>query len=115
MQHPALLHAGILFPNAIVIFAQEKHTDNREGGQTLAQVAQRVCGDSILGDIQSPAGHSPGQPAEGDPAWPGSMDQAISWGPCQPQSYCDSENSGLTQSTATKSDIGNGTEKMVAL
>lgn len=86
-----------------------------EGGQTLAQDARRGCGDSMLGGIQNPAGHSPGQPAVGDPAWPGSVDQMVFRGPCQPQPFRDSENSSLPQSTATKSDFSNGTEKMVTL
>jgi len=36
--------------------------------QALAQAAQRVCGVSILGDIQNPTGHSARQPALGSPA-----------------------------------------------
>ncbi|KAK4824359.1 hypothetical protein QYF61_013694 [Mycteria americana] len=32
-----------------------------EGDQALAQVVQRACGVSILGDIQKPFGHGPGQ------------------------------------------------------
>ncbi|KAK4828539.1 hypothetical protein QYF61_027215 [Mycteria americana] len=38
------------------------------GGETLEEVAQRVCGVSILGNIQQPTGHSPGQSALPDPA-----------------------------------------------
>ncbi|KAK4825975.1 hypothetical protein QYF61_003544, partial [Mycteria americana] len=34
-----------------------------EGDQALAQVAQRGCGVSTLGDIQKPSGRGPGQPA----------------------------------------------------
>lgn len=94
-----------------MICAQEKDFRNCEGGQTPARVVQRGCGDSVLGDIQNPAG----QPALGDPAWSGSADQMILWGSSQPQAFCDSENSSLTQSTATKSDFGNDTEKMVTL
>jgi len=33
------------------------------GGQTLEQVAQKVCGVSILRDMQTPVGHGSGQPA----------------------------------------------------
>ena len=39
-----------------------------EDGQTLAQVAWRGCGVSILGDIQNVAGRSPGKLALGVPA-----------------------------------------------
>ena len=39
-----------------------------EGGQTLEEVAWRGCGVSILGDIQNPSGHGPGQPALAAPA-----------------------------------------------
>jgi len=39
-----------------------------EGGQALAEVAQRSCGISILGGVQKAPGHGPGQPAVGDPA-----------------------------------------------
>lgn len=35
---------------------------------------QVVCGFSILGDIQNPTGHDPGQPLLGDPAWAGPDD-----------------------------------------
>ncbi|KAK4818675.1 hypothetical protein QYF61_017420 [Mycteria americana] len=37
-----------------------------EGDRALAQVAQRCCGVSILGDIQKLSGHGPGQLAAGD-------------------------------------------------
>ena len=39
---------------------------HREGDQVLGQVAQGRCRVSILGDIQKPSGHSPGQLALGD-------------------------------------------------
>lgn len=39
-----------------------------EGDQALAQVTQRGCGVSILGNTQKP-GHVPGQLAVGDLAW----------------------------------------------
>ena len=39
------------------------------GDQALAQVAQRGCGISILGDIQEPSGHGYGQVALGGPTW----------------------------------------------
>jgi len=41
---------------------------HHEEGQILAQVAQRGCGVSILGDVQNLAGLGPGQPAVGAPA-----------------------------------------------
>ena len=43
----------------------------REGDQALAQVAQRGCGVSVLGDTQKPSGCGPGQPALGDTAGAG--------------------------------------------
>lgn len=39
-----------------------------ESSQTLEHGAQRR-GISISGDIQKLSGHSPGQPARGDPNW----------------------------------------------
>ena len=39
-----------------------------EAGEALEQVAQGGCGVSFSGDIQDPPGHSPVQPALGDPA-----------------------------------------------
>ena len=39
-----------------------------EGGQTLAQVAWRACGVSILEDIKKLSGYGPGQLALGGPA-----------------------------------------------
>ena len=39
-----------------------------EGDRALAQVAQSSGGVSILGDIQKPSGHGPGQPALAGPA-----------------------------------------------
>lgn len=38
------------------------------GSQTLAEVVQRSCGISILGDIQNMMRRSPGQPAVADAA-----------------------------------------------
>ena len=55
----------------------------------LAQVAQRGCGVSLLGDIQKPSGHGPGQLALGGPAWAGVLlDQMTSRGPSQPPPLC---------------------------
>ena len=52
---------------------QRKHSKHQEtlfhckGDQALAQVAERGCGISTLGDIQKLSGHSAGQPALDDP------------------------------------------------
>ena len=42
-----------------------------EGDGALAQAAQRGCGVSFSGDIPTPAGRGPVQPALGDPALAG--------------------------------------------
>lgn len=43
---------------------------NCEGGQTLARVAQRDCGNSLsLEIIQNPPGHGPEQPLRVDPSF----------------------------------------------
>ena len=50
---------------------------NSEGDgatQVAQQVAQGCCGVSFSGDIQDPSGHSPVQPALGDPASAGGLD-----------------------------------------
>jgi len=44
-----------------------------EGDQALAQVAQRAGGVFLLGDIQKPQGHCPGQPTLGDPSSAGGL------------------------------------------
>ena len=44
------------------------------GDGALEQAAQRGCGASFSGDIQDPPGHSPVQPAVGDPALAGGLD-----------------------------------------
>ena len=54
---------------------------HRAGDIALAQVAQRGCGVSHLGDTQKPSGHGPGQPALGGPAWAGGLDLMTSRGP----------------------------------
>lgn len=48
-----------------------------------AQVAQRSC--RVLGDIQKPPGHGPGQPALDGPARAVGVDQMT----CVPSSLCD--------------------------
>lgn len=45
-----------------VSFTYKKHFFYCESGQTLAQVAHRGCGVSILGDTQNPNGEGPEQP-----------------------------------------------------
>ncbi|KAK4825754.1 hypothetical protein QYF61_002237, partial [Mycteria americana] len=60
-----------------------------EGGTTLAQAAQRGCGVSISGDIQSPTGHGPGQPALADPDQAsGCLKRGIVKMPCHYLSHC---------------------------
>lgn len=55
---------------------------------------QSHCNSKVLflrcRDIPNMTGHSPGQPALGNPAWAGGLDQVTSRGPCQPQPVCDS-------------------------
>lgn len=46
----------------------------------VQQVIQRDYGVIILDKVQKLTGHSHGQPAIGDPAWPGELDQRISKG-----------------------------------
>jgi len=57
-----------------------------EGDQALAQVAQRVCGDFVLGDIEKLSGHGPRQLSLGGPE----LDKMTSRGSCQPQPFCES-------------------------
>jgi len=45
-----------------------------EGDGALEPGAQRGCGFSFSGDIQSPSGQGPVQPAPGDPALAGGLD-----------------------------------------
>ena len=47
---------------------------NEKGNGALEQAAQGGCGVSFSGDIQDPPGHSPVQPAVGDPALAGGLD-----------------------------------------
>lgn len=57
------------------------------GGQMLAEVAQGGCEVSVLGEIHNPREHGPGQPALGDRARAGGLDQTTSTGPSQPQPF----------------------------
>jgi len=61
-----------------------------EGDRALEQAAQRGCGVSFSGDIQDLPGQGPVQPAVGDPASAGGLDQVIPRGPFQPLLFCDS-------------------------
>jgi len=62
-----------------------------EGDRALEQVAQGGCGVSFSGD---PSGHSPVQPALGDPASAGGLDYMTHRGTFQPRTFCDSVTSG---------------------
>lgn len=44
----------------------------------VQQVIHRGYGVIILDEVQNLTGHSHGQPALGDPDWPGELDQMIS-------------------------------------
>ena len=54
-----------------MMFKCKKNAFYCKDGQALAQVAQRGCGISVLGDTQNPTGCSAEQPALGDPALAG--------------------------------------------
>ena len=58
--------------------------------RALEQAAQGGCGVSFSGDIQDPPGQGPVQPAVGDPASAGGLDQMTHRGPFQPLPFCDS-------------------------
>jgi len=61
-----------------------------EGDRALEQASERGCGVSFSGDVQNLPGHGPVQPAVGDPALAGGLDQMIHRGPFQPPPCCDS-------------------------
>jgi len=52
----------------------EEELLHSEGDGALAQAAQRGCGVSFSGDMQTPPGRGPVQPALGDPALAGGLD-----------------------------------------
>jgi len=49
------------------VLSEHQETLYSEGDQALAQVTQRGCRVSILGDSQKPSGQVPGQLALGSP------------------------------------------------
>ena len=61
-----------------------------EGDGALEQAAQGGCGVSFSGDTQDLPGHGPVQPAVGDPAFAGGLDEMTHRGPFQPRTFCDS-------------------------
>ena len=52
----------------------EEELLHSEGDGALEQAAQGGCGFSFSGDIQTPPGRGPVQPAVGDPASTGGLD-----------------------------------------
>lgn len=64
-----------------------------ESDQALAQVVQRTCGVSILGDIEKLSGYSPGQLALVSPISAGELVKVTSRGPFQPNLLYDSMKS----------------------
>jgi len=60
-----------------------------EGDGALAHTAQGGCGVSFSGDIQDLPGQGPVQPAAGDPASAGALDQMTPRGPFQPLPLCE--------------------------
>jgi len=58
--------------------------------RALEQAAQRGHGFSFSGDIQDPPGQGRVQPAVGDPASAGRLDQMTHRGPFQLRTFCDS-------------------------
>jgi len=62
----------------------EEELLHSEGDGALEQAAQGGCGVSFSGDIPDPPGRGAVQPAVGDPALAGGLDQMIHRGPFQP-------------------------------
>ena len=65
-------------------------TEHWKGDGALEQVAQRACEFSFSGDIQNLPGQGPVEPALGDPALAGELDQMTHRGPFEPLTFCDS-------------------------
>ena len=70
--------------------AHEEELLPSEGDRDLEWAAQGGGGVSFSGDIQDPPGRGPVQPAVGDPASAGGLDQMTHRGPFQPLPFCDS-------------------------
>jgi len=64
---------------------------NTDCRHTLEQAAQRSCGISILGDIQSCAGHIPEQPATPGYVLSKALDKRLPEGLEKSTRFCDSE------------------------
>jgi len=58
--------------------------------RALEQAAQGGCGVSFSGDIQDLPGQGPVEPAVGDPASAGGLDQMTHRGAFQPRTFCGS-------------------------
>jgi len=73
-----------------VLSEHEEELLASEGDEALEQAAQGGCGVSFSGDIQNAPGRGPVQPAVGDPASAGGLDEMTHRGPFQPLPFCDS-------------------------
>ena len=63
-----------------------------DGDGALKQAVQGGCGFFFSGDIETPPGRGPVQPAVGDPALAEGLDWVNPRGPCQPPTVCESMN-----------------------
>jgi len=68
----------------------EEELLHSKGDGALEQASQGVCRVSFSGDIQTPPGQGPVQPALGEPASTGELDWMTHKGPFQPRPFCDS-------------------------